>query len=41
MVVVRFPKNVVAAPRIDYRGPLFVLVLLALTALTLYRMRKA
>ena len=29
MVVVRFPKDVVAEPKVDYRGLLAVLVLLA------------
>jgi Predicted membrane protein (DUF2207) len=40
MVVVRFPKNVVHEPKRDYRGLLLVLVLLALTAAVLVRLKK-
>ena len=38
-VAVRFPKNVVYPPRVDWRGLLFVLLLLALSAAVLYRLR--
>jgi hypothetical protein len=40
MVVVRFPKDVVHEQKRDYRGLLVVLVLLALTAAVLYRLKK-
>ena len=39
LVVVRFPKGVVHAPRVDYRGLLAVLVLLVVAAAVLYRLR--
>jgi hypothetical protein len=39
-VLVRFPKNVVSAPRLDYRGLLAVLMLLSLTASVLYWMKR-
>jgi hypothetical protein len=39
MVVVRFPKNVVEPPRVDWRGLLAVLVLLGLAAAALYRLK--
>ena len=39
MVVVRFPKGVVYPPRVDYRGLLAALVLLALAAAVLYRLK--
>ena len=39
MVVVRFPKNVVAQPKTDYRGLLAVLVLLASAAGVLVRLK--
>ena len=38
-VAVRFPKNVISAPGVDWRGLLFVLILLALSAAVLYRLR--
>jgi hypothetical protein len=38
-VAVRFPKNVVLPPKVDWRGLLFVLVLLALSAAVLYRFK--
>ena len=38
-VAVRFPKGVVIPPRVDWRGLLFVLVLLALSAAVLYRLK--
>jgi hypothetical protein len=40
MVVVRFPKNVVSQPKMDYRGPLAVLVLLLASAAVLLRLRR-
>jgi hypothetical protein len=40
MVVVRFPKDVVHPPKSDYRGLLVVLVLLALAAGVLVRLKK-
>ena len=40
MVVVRFPKNVVSQPKMDYRGLLAVLVLLAASAAVLLRLRR-
>jgi hypothetical protein len=39
MVVVRFPKNVVAQPKTDYRGLLAVLALLASAAGVLFRLK--
>ena len=40
MVVVRFPKNVVSQPKMDYRGPLAVLLLLMASAAVLLRLRR-
>ena len=40
MVVVRFPKNVVSQPKMDYRGPLAVLLLLVASAAVLLRLRR-
>jgi hypothetical protein len=39
-VTVRFPKNVVHAPKFDWRGLVFVLVLLALNAAALHHFRN-
>jgi hypothetical protein len=38
-VAVRFPKGVVYPPRVDWRGLLFVLILLGFAAAVLYRIR--
>jgi Predicted membrane protein (DUF2207) len=40
MVVVRFPKNVVSEPKMDYRGLLAVLLLLVASAGVLLRLRR-
>jgi hypothetical protein len=40
MVVVRFPKNVVSQPKMDYRGLLAVLFLLAASAGVLLRLQR-
>lgn len=40
MVVVRFPKNVVSQPKMDYRGPLAVLLLLVASAGVLLRLQR-